>query len=113
EVSLCEQALSLDPAGAYDKMEKSAKADYRSAVAEFSRKAGETEAEVARRAVKLAKQSGNGTNRRANERRAHIGFYLIGEGREILEEALGIRHSLLTNSAIHPALAGWTVRSRN
>src|SRR4029077_7465178 len=95
EVSLCEQALGKDPAGAFARMEKTAKADYRGAVAELSLKSGESEAEVARRAVKLAKQSGRGTNQRANERRAHIGFYLIGEGRPKLEEALGIEHSWL------------------
>ena len=68
EVSLCEQALSRDPVGAFAKMEKAAKSDYRNAVAELARKSGESEAEVARRAVQLAKQSARGTNIRANER---------------------------------------------
>jgi cyclic beta-1,2-glucan synthetase len=95
EVSLCEQALAMDPAGAFTKMEKAAKSDYRNAVAELARKSGESEAEVARRAVKLAKQPQRGTNARANERRSHVGFYLASKGRQQLERALGIKDSLL------------------
>src|SRR6201998_2244199 len=38
EASLCEQALAQDPAGAYDKMEKAAKSDYRAAIAELAKK---------------------------------------------------------------------------
>jgi hypothetical protein len=94
EVSLCERALAQDPAGAYGKMEKAAKADYRGVVAKLSEKSGESEAEVARRAIKLAIQTRRGTNTRANERRAHVGYYLIGEGHEKLEHALGIKDSL-------------------
>jgi hypothetical protein len=96
EASLCEQALAQDPARAFDKMEKPAKADYRGAVAELARKSGESEAEVARRAVKLAQQPHRGTNLRANERRSHVGFYLLGEGRKGLEQDLGIKDSWLT-----------------
>src|SRR6201998_4045902 len=68
EASLCEQALTGDPAGAYDKMEKAAKSDYRAAIAELAKKSGESEAEVARRAVKSANQPNRGNNVRANER---------------------------------------------
>jgi hypothetical protein len=96
ESSLAEQALELDPAGAFKKMDKAAKSDYRAAVADLSRESGESEAEVARRAVKLAKAPRLGSNARANERRAHVGFYLIGEGRPRLEEALGVRRSWVT-----------------
>jgi cyclic beta-1,2-glucan synthetase len=99
EVSLCEQALSQDPAGAFDKMEKAAKSDYRAAVAELARKSGESEAEVARRAVKLANLPHRGTNVRANERRSHVGFYFIGEGRQALEQAIGIKDSWLVSFA--------------
>ena len=96
ETSLSEQALSNDPAGAFVNMEKAAKADYRVATAELARRSGESEAEVARRAVKLARNPRGGSNERANERRSHVGFYLVGEGRPSLEEALGIKSSPLT-----------------
>src|SRR5262252_811584 len=96
ETSLCEQALTQDPAGAFEAMEKAAKSDYRTAVAQLARECGETEAEVARRAVKLAKAPHPGSNARANERRSHVGFYLIAEGRPKLEEALGVQRSILT-----------------
>jgi cyclic beta-1,2-glucan synthetase len=95
ETSLCEQALAHDPAGAFEGMDKAAKSDYRAAVAELARQSGESEAEVARRAVKLARAPRCGTNTRAAERRSHVGFYIIGEGRSKLEEALGIEHSWL------------------
>jgi hypothetical protein len=99
EASLCEQALAQDPASAYDKMEKAAKSDYRVAVAELAKKSGESEAEVARRAVKLANQPHRGNNVRANQRRAHLGFYLQAEGRQELERALGIKDSWLVKFA--------------
>ena len=99
EASLCEQALAQDPAGAYDKMEKAAKSDYRMEVAELAKKSGESEAAVARRAVKLANQPHRGNNARANERRAHVGFYLQAEGRQELEQALGIKDSWLVKFA--------------
>ena len=99
EVSLCEQALSQDPARAFDRMEKAAKSDYRAAAAELARKSGESEAEVARRAVKLASQPHRGTNVRANERRSHVGFYFVGEGRQELERAIGIKDSWLVSFA--------------
>jgi hypothetical protein len=95
EVSLSERALSRDPVGAFAKMEKAAKSDYRNAVAELARKSGDSEAEVSRRAVLLSKQSAHGTNTRANERRSHVGFYLIGEGRQQLERELGMKDSWL------------------
>jgi hypothetical protein len=95
EVSLSERALSRDPVGAFAKMEKAAKSDYRNAVAELARKSGNSEAEVSRRAVLLSKQSAHGTNTRANERRSHVGFYLIGEGRQQLERELGMKDSWL------------------
>jgi hypothetical protein len=93
EASLCEQALGQDPAGAFDKMEKAAKSDYRAAVTELAKKSGESEALVARRAVELANQPHRGSNVRANERRRHVGFYFHAEGRAELERALGIRDS--------------------
>jgi len=105
ETSLCEQALAQDPAGAYDKMEKAAKSDYRAAVAELAKKSGESEAGVARRAVKLASQPNRGSNARANERRAHVGFYLYAEGLQELEHTLGIKDSWLTRFA--KFLKGW------
>src|SRR5207248_6674576 len=40
-----------------------------------------------------------GNNARANERRAHVGFYFEGEGRERLEKALGIKDSIFTRFA--------------
>ncbi len=95
EASLCEQALTADPAIAYEKMEKAAKSDYRATIAELAKKSHESEAEVARRAVKLADQPNRGNNVRANERRAHVGFYLQAEGRQELEQALGIKDSWL------------------
>ncbi len=99
EVSLSEQALCLDPVGAYQIMEKAAKSDYRAIVAELSRKSGESEAQVAQRAVNLAKEPNRGRNIRANERRSHVGFYLIGEGRAQLERSLGMKDSLFARVA--------------
>ena len=105
EASLCEQALTRDPAQAFDKMEKAAKSDYRGAVAELARKSGESEAQVARRAVKLAERPHRGTNVRANERRSHVGFYLLGEGQKSLERDLGIKESWL--AAVGNFLKRW------
>src|SRR5258708_8376331 len=68
------------------------------ATGEWSRHVGEkiaksskaSEGEVAARAVQLAEERQNNGDQRAG----HVGFYLIGDGRETLERAMAMRGSL-------------------
>jgi cyclic beta-1,2-glucan glucanotransferase len=80
-----EAILQRDPAHVYDRMDFATCDAYRKAVEELAWASGVTEGEVAERAVALAL---GGT---PDERRGHVGFYLVGEGRGLLERAVRYR----------------------
>lgn len=87
--------LEEDPAGAYSGMEFETRDAYRSAVERMARTSGRSEQAVAHRALELsrAQEAGNSTDNRTDNRKSHVGFYLVGEGRSQLEEELGCRLS--------------------
>jgi cyclic beta-1,2-glucan synthetase len=71
---------------------------YRHAVEELARGSGQPELAVARGAVlhaTAAARSARGADAPADERRADLGYYLIGSGRRALEATLGFRASRL------------------
>src|SRR6476646_9242892 len=78
-VSLVEQILRGDPAGAYGKMDFPTRDRYRHSVEELAKGAKRSEAEVARRVVKLAEEAVRSTPEL--DRRHHVGYYLISRGR--------------------------------
>lgn len=95
-VSRVERTLSsLDPVDVYAGMDFETRDRYRKAVEELARQSGETEAQVALRAVELARQSRDarkdvaGTEASRGEAEDHVGFYLLDEGRPALERRLG------------------------
>jgi cyclic beta-1,2-glucan synthetase len=79
QLSRVEQVLRLDPASVYPKMDFDTRDRYRRAIEAFARGAGQGEDLVARRAIELAAQAARGATQ--DERRVHVGTYLIGEGR--------------------------------
>lgn len=83
-LSRVERILQTDPAGAYGSMDFETRDTYRNAVEKIARNSGQTEHEVARHAIDLSKRA-------SSDRRRHVGYYLIGDGRPELEEALGYR----------------------
>ena len=111
--SLVEQILQGDPAGVYADMDFATRDRYRHAVEEVAKRSPLSEHEVAATAIGLAKESklqsrepedrtqesaaGNhGTGNRTggsrplnleNERKSHVGYYLIDRGRVALERS--------------------------
>jgi cyclic beta-1,2-glucan synthetase len=80
-VSLVEALLRTDPAGAYTGQDFATRDRYRREIEKLSRGSTFNELDVARRTLALAR-SGDALPRN------HVGYYLIGPGREALEAAL-------------------------
>ena len=88
-VSLIEQVLQRDPAGAYGSMDFLSRDRYRQAVEELAEPTGEAQQRVALRAVesaRLAAESGS-----TADPAAHVGYHLIGNGRGDLEADVAYR----------------------
>jgi cyclic beta-1,2-glucan synthetase len=85
QVSLVDQALRQDPAGAYGRSTFATRDHYRHAVEQLARRSGASELDVARRAVERARTA----PQEGGPRGAHVGYYLIGTGRAALEAELG------------------------
>lgn len=89
-----DRVLRMDPAKAYAGMDWETREAYCKAVAELAAESELSEREVAEKAIELAEAGApNATSARAAERRRHVGYYVIREGRKILGEAAGQRSS--------------------
>jgi cyclic beta-1,2-glucan synthetase len=91
-LSIVEQTLLGDPAGIYGKMDFGTRDQYRHVIERIAKRSPLTEQAVAREAVQLAKQSRQFPN--ADDRSAHVGYFLIDEGLPALEHATRTRLSL-------------------
>ncbi len=92
--SLVEETLRLDPADVYPEMDFDSRDRYRGVVEKLARETDQSEQEVARAALRLARRRA-ARPRAARPRAEHVGFYLVGRGRAQLEEAVGFRPGLL------------------
>jgi cyclic beta-1,2-glucan synthetase len=90
ETSPIEEILRGDPAEAYPQMDFESRDAYRQAVAELARRSGVEERDVARKAIALAcaAQTAPAVDPRQAERRSHVGYYLVDQGRKLLEKDL-------------------------
>ncbi len=86
--SSVEAILRNDPAAAYELTEKAARDRYRHAVEELARRSHGDECLVASAAVDLSSRAAKG-----HTAERHVGYYLIGLGREALEQSIGYRPS--------------------
>ncbi len=88
-----DRVLREDPAGAYAHMDFSSREQYRKRVAELSRYADLTEIEVAREAVRHAREARarSFADPRVRERESHVGYYLVDAGLDDLAHAIGYR----------------------
>ena len=91
EASEIEAILREDPSGDYILMDAESRQMYRNIVADHAAHSRCDEATVARLAVRLARSPQADPNKRARERRAHVGFYLIDKGAKVLKDAIGYR----------------------
>jgi cellobiose phosphorylase len=87
-MSVVERTLGRDPARVYASMDFTTRDRYRHVVEAIARRGQLGEDEVAQAAVELAGSAGSG-------RGAHVGYFLVGEGRERLERAVGMRRGPL------------------
>jgi len=105
-VSVVEQILREDPPDAYAQMDFATRDRYRQAIEHLSRRSKTPEIVVAQRAVATARRAQQEDP--SNDRRHHVGYYLISRGRFALEEDLGyrprVRERLARFIFNHPAI---------
>lgn len=90
-VSLVDEALRRDPAGAYARMDFLSRDAQRRAVESMSPRSGENQVHAALKAIEMSREMAatHGTDHPA----AHVGYYLVGLGRPALERDLAHRPS--------------------
>ena len=81
--SRVEAILHADPAHIYARMDFPTCDSYRKVIESLAWATGSAEEDVANLAVALAREGAS------DERRGHVGYYLVAEGRPALEERLG------------------------
>jgi cyclic beta-1,2-glucan synthetase len=87
--SRMEAVLREDPSGFYQRMTFATRDEYRHVVEQIARRTRRGEEAVARLAIDRARA---GMSREADDpRRAHVGYYLIGDGLPEVERATGYR----------------------
>jgi len=92
-MSVVDRVLGEDPGGVYDKMDFPTRDRYRHVVEKVAKSSRRSESEVAREAIRLARDAAAKDDR--DDRAAHVGFYLIGRGLPQLERTAGVRRSTL------------------
>jgi len=99
-LSVVEQTLCEDPAGMYASQDFATRDRYRHVIEDVARSSSRSthsshsEMAVARDAIVLAQTAA--AQRGNNDRRAHVGYYLIDSGRPLLERTVGCRLSWLS-----------------
>lgn len=91
-----EEILKNDPANVYQKMDYKTKEYYRNRIKEISKKTKISEIYIAKKLIELANYTKD-----KNSKQAHIGYYLISEGKQKLYEYLGLsKHTLNNNTKV-------------
>lgn len=103
-VSLVEQTLNEDPAGAYAHMDFATRDSYRRVVETLARHNPTTEVEIARLVVTMAEQAAQAASRADDHsqsiaRRQHVGYYLVDDGLAQLQAGVGYQPSLRARAA--------------
>ena len=93
DTSVVEQALRTDPPGTYGSMDFATRDHYRHVTEEIARRGKFDEIEVAHAALRLARDRAEAAGTGALD--AHVGYYLIDDGRDALERALSLRPSAI------------------
>ena len=88
-----EDLLRQDPANVYDKMDYKTKEYYRNRIKRLSRKTKMSEIYITKEILELAKKA-------RQEKKKHIGYYLIGRGEYILNNRLGLKSKKASNKSI-------------
>jgi len=96
-VSLVNRTLLQDPSGTYAGMDLETRDQYRRAIESLALASGRPEGEITEAAINLAKDETTAADGESQEPHRgaaatpvkHVGFYLLGEGRTILEASVG------------------------
>ena len=109
QVSRVEAVLRRDPERVYRGMTQETRDRYHHVVEELAHRGGQSEEAVAAEAVRLAQEAAGAAEGRRRPRSAHVGYYLVDEGREALEAAVGYRPTASERAGrwllAHPTLA--------
>ena len=89
KVSLIDPLLSKDPAGVYARMDFATRDRYRHVIERISKRTKTSELEIARVTLELAREAHEAGA--TDESFAHVGYFLIDEGRQQLEKAFAYR----------------------
>ena len=94
-MSVVERTLREDPGGYFGRMDFATRDRYRHAVERIARASPLSEAEVAREAIRLARERAADAAGRTgdDDRTVHVGYYLVDKGRPLLERAARMRRS--------------------
>ena len=94
---LFDAILRRDPAGAYAGMDFESRSLYRQKLSKIARRSDLAELDVARQALELAQQAQVRvySDARSKLRQSHIGYYLIGEGCDLLCQKVGFKPDFL------------------
>jgi cellobiose phosphorylase len=92
-ISVVEKILRQDPQAVYGAMDFATRDRYRHAIERIAKEGRLEEAEVARKAIQLARAGAAGKG--SGDRVAHVGFYLIDHGLPELERAAAVEVSMV------------------
>jgi hypothetical protein len=114
-LSETDRILRQDPGNAYARMDFATRDRYRSAASELARCSKWHETDVAQKAVALAAEAKASPlpDPRATERRSHVGYYLVDDGRARLQRELRCRLPLgdRLRQLVLRSPAGWYLGS--
>ncbi len=88
EQSVVEKTLARDPSDVYSSMDFATRDRYRHAVEGIARRSRKDEVDVALEAICLTETH---ARQHPDDRRAHVGYFLVDRGRSILERAVRMR----------------------
>lgn len=95
KMSRVHHVLQADPLKIYAKGDFTTRDHYRQAVELLAQRVRRTESAIAEEVVQAAREGESSGDRQSLSPRAHVGYYLIGEGREDFEKRIGYRPPLL------------------
>ncbi len=88
-MSVAERTLREDPGGVYGRMDFSTRDRYRHVLERIARRSGLAEEQVARHCLQLAREAA--ARNEADDRVAHVGYYLVDKGLPQLEAVTRMR----------------------
>lgn len=91
QINGVEEILKQDPVGQYEKMDMDTKIYYRNSIQELAKKTKISEIYIARRALALSIEA---SKQNEETKKAHIGYYLISDGKKELLKSLDVRKSI-------------------